>query len=138
MSRALQVLAVVVCSVVVLSVASIHAQSIAAPPAADAASQPPVTIACASTPGGPQTHWPADTSAGVVLVNSTGTAACLLGKTWGYDQSSIWVSEGCVGEFRTGQSAQATASTTTSAPKHVPNLGFLIFDGEKGQIYMRL
>jgi DUF3011 family protein len=107
-------------------------------PSAGAASQQPVTIACASSAGGPQTHCAADTSAGVVLVKSTGTAACLLGKTWGYDQSSVWVSDGCVGEFRTGQAAQAAPSTTTSAPRHVPNIGFLIFDGEKGQIYLRL
>ena len=36
----------------------------------------------------------ADTSRGVVLLRSTGDAPCLLGRTWGYDQSSVWVSDG--------------------------------------------
>ncbi len=130
-------LPLVACSVLLVSVTRAHAQPSSIPPSADAAAQQPVTITCASSAGGPQTHCAADTSAGVVLMNSTGTAACLLGKTWGYDQTSIWVSEGCVGTFVTGQAAQA-ATTTTTAPKHVPNIGFLIFDGEKGQIYVRL
>ncbi len=108
-----------------------------APPTSSASSSQAAAITCASTPGGPQTHCPADTSNGVVLVNSTGTAACLLGRTWGYDQSSIWVSDGCVGEFRAGQAAPGDASKT-SAPRYQPNIGFLIFDGEQGQMYVRL
>jgi len=28
-------------------------------------------------------------------VTSTGPTACLLGKTWGYDDTGIWVSDGC-------------------------------------------
>jgi hypothetical protein len=138
MTRVSQVLPVVVCSVLLLSAAAAHAQPNAAPSSPDPASQQPVTITCASSAGGPQTHCAADTSAGVVLVSSSGTAACLLGKTWGYDQSGVWVSDGCVGTFLTGQAAQAAPATTTAAPKHVPNIGFLIFDGEKGQIYLRL
>ena len=73
---------------------------------------------------------------GVVLVNSTGTAACLLGKTWGYDQTSIWVSDGCSAEFRTGRPAQVEPATP-STPRHVPNVGFLLFEGDKAQIYLR-
>ncbi len=96
----------------------------------------PVAVACASKPGG-RTVCPADTSAGVILVTSTGESACLLGRTWGYDQTSIWVSDGCTGEFRTGQGAQGDPAKV-GAPKHVPNVGFLIFDGEKAQIYVRL
>jgi Protein of unknown function (DUF3011) len=110
------------------------AQDRPAPPAPQA---PPAPVICASQPGGGRTNCPADTSAGVVLVNSTGAAACLLGKTWGYDQTSVWVSDGCVGEFRTGQGTQGDP-TKTATPKHVPNIGFLIFDGEKAQIYVRL
>ena len=109
-----------------------------APPAAiEPAQQPtPTPIACASTPG-ERTTCAADTSNGVVLVRSTGDAPCLLGKTWGYDQTSVWVSDGCSAEFATGAAPQATADERRS-PKHIPNVGFLLFDGDKGQIYMRL
>src|SRR5262245_40059011 len=67
-------------------------------------SQPPATpsITCASKPG-ERNSCSADTSAGVVLLRSTGEGPCLLGKTWGYDQASIWVSDGCSGEFITGR-----------------------------------
>src|SRR5438132_11491099 len=61
-----------------------------------------ITITCASTAGA-RNACSADTSAGVVLMRSTGQGPCLLGKTWGYDQTSIWVSEGCSGEFVTGR-----------------------------------
>ena len=86
---------------------------------------------------GERTQCVADTSAGVVLVRSTGQAPCLLGRTWGYDQTSIWVSDGCSAEFATGAAATQEA-THPKAPSHVPNVGFLLFDGEKGQIYFRL
>jgi hypothetical protein len=42
-------------------------------------------------------HCAADTSSGVVLAKSTGPAACLLGKTWGYDDKGVWVTDGCGG-----------------------------------------
>ena len=38
---------------------------------------------------------------------STGTAACLLGKSWGYDDDGIWVDDGCGGEFATGVVSEA-------------------------------
>ncbi len=97
-------------------------------------------ITCASEPGA-RTDCAANTSAGVVLTRSTGTAPCLLGKTWGYDDRDIWVSDGCSAEFLAGQvGAQGEVEPTTDkdAPAYVPNAGFKLFDGEKGQIYMRL
>jgi hypothetical protein len=126
--RPLFQLSVSLCVFVLGFAASSPAQD---PPAAAT----PTAVSCTSSLGG-RTVCPADTSAGVILVTSTGASACLLGKTWGYDQTSIWVSDGCSGEFRTGQ-AQGDP-TKASAPKHVPNVGFLIFDGEKAQIYVRL
>jgi len=93
------------------------------------------TITCISQPG-QRELCAADTSAGVVLVRSTGAAPCLLGKTWGYDNDGVWVSDGCGGEFIAGQSTQV--QTRGKAPEHVPNAGFLLYDGEKGQIYFRL
>jgi hypothetical protein len=91
---------------------------------------------CSSKPG-ERAQCPADTSAGVALVRSLGEAPCLLGRTWGYDQASIWVSDGCSGEFLTGRGAEAE-TTKPGVPRHVPNVGFLLFDGDKGQIYFRL
>ena len=76
------------------------------PAAAQVASAPPAaqakTVTCSSTAGERQ-HCPADTSAGVALVRPTGGGACLLGKTWGYDETGVWVSDGCGGEFVLGQ-----------------------------------
>jgi hypothetical protein len=77
--------------------------------------QNPSVITCSST-GTETTHCPADTSAGVALTLSTGPGACLLGKTWGYDQTSIWVSEGCGGEFVIGQ--VPVAATGKQAPSY--------------------
>ena len=106
-------------------------QTVAAPQAAPV----PQTIPCASKPG-TRENCPADTSKGVVLVTSTGEAPCLLGKTWGYDDKGIWVSDGCSARFLAGQVPEA--ATKGRAPSHVPNVGFLLFDGDKGQVYFRL
>jgi DUF3011 family protein len=98
------------------------------------AALPPIT--CASTPG-KRTECPAETSRGVVLLRSRGEAPCLLGRTWGYDQASVWVSDGCSAEFATGAVADAKP-TRPKAPTHIPNAGFLLVDDEKGQVYFRL
>src|SRR5205814_1539017 len=45
--------------------------------------------------------------------------------------------DGCSGEFATG-SGPVAQGTSTSTPRHIPNVGFLLFDSEKGQIYLRL
>ena len=94
------------------------------------------TVTCSSKPG-ERSSCTADTSKGVVLLRSMGDAPCLLGRTWGYDQTSVWVADGCSAEFGTG----AVAQPETTKPKplsHIPNVGFLLFDGEKGQVYFRL
>src|SRR4029450_1412650 len=85
-------------AVIGLSAATSSAmQAPSAPPAprdtAAQGTQAQVTGTCASK-AGDRTECAADTSAGVILVRSTGSAACLLGKTWGYDQKSVWVSDG--------------------------------------------
>ncbi len=73
--------------------------------ATDPTLEQPNTVTCESREGQRQ-YCPANTSAGVALVRSTGTAPCLLGKTWGYDDGGIWTSDGCSGEFIAGQVAQ--------------------------------
>jgi hypothetical protein len=123
-----------------LLAAAAAAQDAQEQPAADQNGAPAqasaATVTCSSKPG-ERTSCPADTSAGVVLLRSTGQAPCLLGRTWGYDQKGIWVSDGCSGEFVTGR-AGAPEATKPGVPRHVPNVGFLLFDGDKGQIYFRL
>ncbi|HMD34759.1 MAG TPA: DUF3011 domain-containing protein [Vicinamibacterales bacterium] len=107
-------------------------------PAAETASDavPQARVTCASEPGGRE-HCAADTSAGVILARSTGAGPCLLGKTWGYDDTGVWVADGCAGEFVVA-AAPDGATEKRRAPEHVPNAGFLLYDGEKGQIYFRL
>src|SRR5689334_17234704 len=131
--------AITICAAALtLCVGSVHAQDTQnQQPAGDgstAASQQQ-RIACQSQPGERQ-HCAADTSAGVALVSSSGAAPCLLGKTWGYDNTGIWVSDGCGGEFVAGQSTEQAEKKKPL--EHIPNIGFLLYDGEKGQIYFRL
>jgi hypothetical protein len=106
-----------------------------------APSQPPeaqpTRVSCSSAPG-TREHCAADTSSGVVLARSTGEAACLLGKTWGYDDTGIWVSDGCSAEFVVAGQPNAQPPQKTKPFEHIPNVGFLLYDGEKGQIYFRL
>jgi len=72
-----------------------------------------------------------------VLARSTGEAACLLGKTWGYDDTGVWVSDGCSAEFVVV--GEASGEQQKQKPfEHIPNVGFLLYDGDKGQIYFRL
>jgi hypothetical protein len=56
------------------------------------------TVACSSGAGARQ-HCSANTSAGVLMARTTGSGACLLGKTWGYDDGGVWVLDGCSAEF---------------------------------------
>src|SRR5262249_43751210 len=99
-----------------------------------------VTVTCSSK-AGETVHCDANTSRGVVLARSIGEAPCLLGKTWGYDDKGVWVADGCSAVFVVGSSLPpeiAAAVTKKKALEHIPNLGFRIYDGEKGQIYVRL
>ena len=93
------------------------------------------TITCSSRPGERQS-CPADTSKGVILAKSSGEAPCLLGKTWGYEDNSVWVSDGCTATFIV-RASEAEAQPKRK-PEYIPNAGFLLFEGEKGEIYMRL
>ena len=103
--------------------------------------QPPAApqgiILCTSQPG-ERILCAADTSAGVALVRSTGKAPCLLGESWGYDTNGIWVADGCSGAFAAGQLLQQVQQQRQKAPDYVPNGGFLLFTGEKGEMYLRL
>ncbi|HYR85021.1 MAG TPA: DUF3011 domain-containing protein [Terriglobia bacterium] len=104
------------------------------------------TVTCSSTMGERQS-CPADTSAGVALQRSLGTAECLLGKTWGYGTNDIWVSDGCSGEFVLGQATSAPGTPSTAPPPEpqepieqwsvvVPGKGFLVGRTEMGELYI--
>jgi len=55
-----------------------------------------VTVTCSAIAGAREV-CAADTATGVALV--TGSPACVLGRTWGYDRDGIWVSDGCQATF---------------------------------------
>jgi len=94
-------------------------------PAFAVAQQAPAAapLVCAST-AGEHNVCPGDTSAGVALMKSTGPAACLLGKTWGYDDKGVWVADGCSGEFQLGRPAEAgaPAPAPVAAPVQTPEV----------------
>jgi predicted porin len=83
------------------------------------AQQPPVTkvlanaVTCLSRPGERQV-CSADTSQGVALLHPMGETTCLLGKNWGYDDASVWVSNGCGGQFAVA--GPTVAGAPTAAP----------------------
>jgi hypothetical protein len=48
-------------------------------------------------------HWcSVDTRGGVQLLRQRSDAACIEGRTWGYDRRGIWVDRGCRAEFAVG------------------------------------
>jgi Protein of unknown function (DUF3011) len=113
--------------------------------AQSSADQPsaPDPLVCESVVGQRQ-HCPADTSSGIVLVRSTGTVACLLGKTWGYDDTGVWVTEGCGGAFLTGAAALAVDPGAAAPRKPTerieswgefdPGDGFLVGRSRTGEL----
>jgi hypothetical protein len=116
----------------------------ATPTEGQAVTPPVATVSCVSKPG-ERTQCPADTSAGVALVKSIGTGECLLGRTWGYDQTSVWVSDGCGGEFFMGASGAGQVPVTppdrTPPPGRIetwgefdPGDGFLVGRGSAGEL----
>lgn len=114
----------------------------------DSSAGGPPTLVCESREAARE-NCPADTSGGVALLRSTGTAACLLGKNWGYDDSSVWVMDGCSGVFVvTGSAPVATVqSDQPVVPPHetpaervevwgefAPGEGFLVGRNEMGEL----
>src|SRR4051812_33078150 len=95
-----------------------------------------VRVTCISRLG-QRSSCPADSSRGIVLAKSFGEAPCVLGKTWGFDEKGIWVYDGCSGAFLAGPNTPAE-SVNKGKAEYVPNAGFLLYEGDKGEIYMRL
>ena len=102
------------------TIQTVTAPSVAGPPADRT---PPALVTCTSELVG-RRQCAADTSAGVVLVKSIGPLACLLGKTWGYDNAGVWVADGCGGEFQLGLNAGAA-----QAARALPSPGLVAAAG---------
>jgi hypothetical protein len=60
-----------------------------------------VPLTCSSNDGGRQ-HCPADTHGGVQMVRQISGSPCVEGRTWGFDQSGVWVDKGCRANFMLG------------------------------------
>jgi predicted porin len=88
-----------------------HAQQVTAAATSQPPPSPQQVVTCSSKVGERQV-CPADTLAGVALLRSTGTATCLLGKTWGYDDKGVWVFDGCGGEFALGSTHEASGGNS--------------------------
>jgi hypothetical protein len=111
---------------------------------AQTATQSAEIVSCVSTTVD-KVACKADTSQGVVLLKSTGTGECLLGRTWGYDTEGIWVSYQCGGEFAVGAKATAPAPVPPQAPQEPtprvdewgvfdPGKGFLVGRNDAGEL----
>jgi hypothetical protein len=94
---------------------------------------PAVAVVCGSKPGERQTCV-ADTTGGVSLVRSTGAVACELGTSWGFDEKSIWVRDGCSAEFSLG----TRRASGEGFGAYTPGRGFKVADTAKGDMFIRL
>jgi len=56
-------------------------------------------------------YCPVDTRGGVRLSRQLSSAACTQGSTWGYDNSGIWVNDGCRADFAVASSAYGSPSS---------------------------
>jgi hypothetical protein len=99
-------------------------------------------LACASLSADP-VRCPADTSRGVVLMRSTGTGECIADRTWGFDETGVWVSHGCAAEFALDRTAVPPApSETPREPtpqvamwgEFDPGKGFLVGRSSAGEL----
>lgn len=96
-----------------------------------AAATPPASIVCGSKAGERQT-CAANTAGGVTIVKQLGTAACELGRTWGFDAKGIWVSDGCSAEF------SVTAPPARELGRYSPTQGFKVADTSQGDLNIRV
>jgi Protein of unknown function (DUF3011) len=70
-------------------------------------------------PGDKKRHYcQADTRGGIRLVKAVNGAACVYGKSWGYDAGGVWVERKCQAEFEVGGGA-------SYRPPEVPGTGHI-------------
>ena len=72
------------------------------------------SLTCESA-AGERRHCAAITSAGVLMSRTIGSGACLLGKTWGYDDAGVWVLDGCSAEFMVAGVPGGTAAVAAQS-----------------------
>jgi hypothetical protein len=58
----------------------------------------------------------ANTRNGVRLIRQIGESACTQGSSWGYDNSGVWVDNGCRAEFEMRANGRSTGALTTTIP----------------------
>ena len=98
----------------------------------------PVIVTCTSAAGDPdRQRCDADTSTGVLLQRSVGSAECMLGRNWGYDGQGVWVSEGCSGEFLVSGAPRQEPESDQPEERWGfldPGKGFLLGKGKQGEL----
>ena len=100
-------------------------------PNASAQAVQSTSVVCGSKAGERQVCT-ADTSGGVTLVKPLGTAACEIGRTWGYDATGVWVSDGCAAEF------SVAAKPAEKFGRYTPMVGLTVADTDHGALTIRL
>lgn len=58
-------------------------------------------VTCASIDDA-RSHCEAETQFGVAIVRQISEQDCILGESWGFDESSVWVAQGCHAQFALG------------------------------------
>ena len=59
------------------------------------------TVVCESL-NGARSQCPAETQFGVAVFRQISESECLLGKSWGFDETGVWVTDGCHAQFALG------------------------------------
>lgn len=60
---------------------------------------------------------PAETQFGVAIIRQLSERSCVLGKSWGFDETGVWVADGCQGQFALGGYRLAPEAVPGTATK---------------------
>ncbi len=77
------------------------------------------TIRCESTNERTR-HCNVNTRGGVRISRQLSNASCIQGRSWGYDGSGVWVSNGCRAEFVVGQGGARPGNRPGTRPGNGP------------------
>ena len=67
-------------------------------------------------------HCSINTRGGVRLQRQLSKAACIQGRSWGYDNRGVWVSNGCRGEFVVGRGGNRPGHRPGTGPGHAQTI----------------
>lgn len=76
------------------------------------------TVTCESLDSA-RVRCSAETRYGVALIRKVGTGYCVLGRTWDFDETGVWVSDGCGAQFALGGFRLSAAAVPPTATKIV-------------------